>query len=190
LYFTLLFFWNHFILNTAKTKRWNGKIETLSVEYLKRVMDQMLAYGDRVQFALTRGGQRPHYQVINTSDKKIPFDSNHLLTPGTDDFIPGTTSPVYTLEKVEAAMKGVGTKTVSTRSAGGSRSSSGGTGVPRTSAAQKLAVIDAEKYEYFKQNRSTMPEEISKHSQEITALMLNGMPVADAFAKAIESCAY
>jgi len=162
-------------LNTVKPKRWNGKIETLSAEYLNRVLEQMLAYGDRVQFALTRGGQCPHYQVINATEKKIAFDSNHLLTSGANEFVAGTTSPVYALGQIEAAMTGVGVKTVSTRVVGG-----GGT---RTTAAQKIALVDAEKYEYFKKNRSTLPADIGKHAQEITALMMNGMSVEDAFAE-------
>jgi hypothetical protein len=167
-------------LNTVKPKRWNGKIETLSAEYLNRVLEQMLAYGDRIQFALTRGGQCPHYQVINTAEKKIPFDSSHLLTSNTDSFVAGTTSPVYTLAQVEAAIAGVGTKTVRARVVGS------GSGSTRVTAAQKLALVDAEKYEYFKLHRASMPADIAKHSQQITTLMLNGMSAEDAFALALQ----
>jgi hypothetical protein len=170
-------------LNTAKTKRWNGKIETLTREYLNRVMEQMLTYGDRVQFALNRGGQCPHYQVINTFDKKIMFDSNHLLTSNADDFVTGTTSPIYALTQIEAAMKGVGVKTTG---AAVVRRSGGGSGVPRTTAAQREALIDAEKYEYFKKNRSSLPDDIKKQSQKISALMMSGMSVEDAFAEAVK----
>jgi hypothetical protein len=176
-----IIFWNFFILNTAKTKRWNGKIETLAAQYLNGVLEQMLAYGDRVQFALARGGQRPHYQVINVAEKKITFDGNHLITSDTDDFVTGTTSLVYSLEQIEAAKSGVAQKTGSTRA----RVAGGGT--TRTTIAQKVALVDAEKYEYFKQNRSSLPADIAKHSQEITAFMMNGMSAEDAFAQALKS---
>jgi hypothetical protein len=165
-------------LNIAKPKRWNGKIESLAAQYLNGVLEQMLAYGDRAQFALTRGGQRPHYQVINSAEKKMTFDGNHLLTTDTSDFVVSAASRPYTLEQIEAAINGVGPKSVGTgvtRSAG-----------TRTTVAKKEALIDAEKYEYFKNNRASLPANISKHAQEITALMMNGMPVEDAFSEVIK----
>jgi len=165
-------------LNNAKPKRWNGKMESLPTEYLNRILAQMLTYGDRVQFALTGGGQGPHYQVINTAEKKMTFDSDHLLTSNTDKFLRGTTSPIYTLEQIEAAMTGTGNKTVGTGVTRG--------GSNRTTAAQKLALIEAEKYEYFKNNRSTLPANIGKHAQEITELMMNGISAEDAFADVIK----
>jgi hypothetical protein len=172
-------------LNTVKPKRWNGKMESLTAEYLNRVLEQMLAYGDRVQFALTGGGSGPRYQVINTSNKKMTFDSEHLLTSNTDAFIGnGTTSAIYTLEKIEAAIAGSGIKTARagvTRSAGGT-----GNTVPRTTAAQKIALLDAEKYEYFKAHRATLPADIGKHANEISALMMNGMSAEDAFADVVK----
>ena len=158
-------------------------MESLPVAYLNRVLEQMLAYGDRVQFALTGGGQGPRYQVINTANKKMTFDSDHLLTANTDAFVgSSTTSPIYTLEQIESAMAGTGGKTAATGSARGGS----GTGGGRTTAAQKLALVDAEKYEYFKKNRSTLPADIGKHAQEISALMMNGMSAEDAFAEVIK----
>jgi hypothetical protein len=165
-------------LNTAKTKRWNGKLDSLTAEYLTGTLEQMLAYGDRVHFALARGGQRPHYQVINTSEKKMSFDGNHLLTSDNNDFIGGTTSPIYTLEQIEATINGVGTK-----SARAPVTRSGGT---RVTVAQKTAQVDAEKYEYFKSNRASLPANISKYSQDITALMMNGISAEDAFSEIIK----
>lgn len=144
----------------------------------------MLAYGDRVQFALTRGGQRPHYQVINAAEKKMTFDGNHLLTSNTNDFVAGTMSRIHTLEQIEAAATGVGAKTVSGRI---TRGSSGNSGSTRITAAQKAAQVDAEKYEYFKNNRPSLPADIGKHTQEITALMMNGMSAEDAFSEVIKS---
>ncbi len=153
-------------------------MESLSAEYLNRVLEQMLTYGDRVQFALTRGGPRPHYQVINTAEKKMTFDSDHLLTSNTNDFVGNTTLPIYTLEQIEVAMAGAGKKTAGTGVTRG--------GSTRMTAAQKTALVDAEKYEYFKSNRSTLPANIGKHAQEITVLMMNGMSAKDAFADVIK----
>ncbi|HEX8956686.1 MAG TPA: hypothetical protein VF798_10440 [Burkholderiaceae bacterium] len=172
-------------MNTAKPKRWNGKIETLPAAYLNRVLEQMLRYGDRVQFALTGGGPHPQYQVINAAEKKMTFDGNHLLTYSTDAFANKATSLIYTLEQIEAATNGAGQKAAS---AGGRSSAGGSGGGPRTSAAQKLAQVEAEKYAYFKQHRATLPAEIGKHAAEITALMMNGLPAEDAFAEVSKRC--
>ncbi len=153
-------------------------MESLPAEYLNRVLEQMLTYGDRVQFALTGGGLRPHYQVINTAEKKMTFDSEHLLTHATDSFAGKATSLIYTLEQVEAAITGAGRKAAGTDVAGG--------GSNRTTAAQKLALVEAEKYEYFKLHRATLPADIGKHAAEITALMVNGLSAEDAFGEVIK----
>ncbi len=153
-------------------------MESLPAPYLNRILEQMLAYGDRVQFALTGGGLRPHYQVINTAEKKMTFDGEHLLTNDTDAFAGKATSLIYTLEQIEAAATGTGQKAVS---AGVTCAGSN-----RTTAAQKLALVEAEKYEYFKLHRSALPAEIGKHAAEITALMVNGLSAEDAFADVIK----
>ncbi len=168
-------------MNTTKTKRWNGKLETLPAAYLNSVLEKMLSYGERVQFALTGGGS-PSYQVINATEKKMTFDGGHLLTYNTDAFAGKPTSLIYSLEQIEAAMNDAGKKAKTVgRSAG-----SGGSTVPRTSAAQKLAAVEAEKYAYFKEHRATLPAEIGQHAEEITGLMLNGLPAADAFAEIVK----
>lgn len=178
-------------MTTKKTTRWNGKIETLSAAYLKDVMSQMLAYGDRVQFALNCGGQRPHYQVMNASAKKMAFDSNHhLLHPTADDFVGSTASGVYTLDQIKIAMTSGGTKTTgasSTRTSRVGTGSGNGSGSSRTTAAKKADLVDAEKYEYFKNNRQTLPPDISEHTQEITALMHKGKSAEEAFSEVIKN---
>lgn len=178
-------------MNTKKTTRWNGKIEALSAAYLKDVMDQMLAYGDRVQFALNCGGQRPHYQVMNASAKKMAFDSNHhLLHPAADDFVGSTASGVYTLDQIKTAMAGGGTKSASATGARTSRVGTGSgsrSGSSRTTAAKKADLVDAEKYEYFKNNRLTLPSDIREHTHEITALMHNGKSAEEAFSEVIKN---
>lgn len=175
------------ILTTTRTKRWNGHIETLKADYLKEVMVQMDAYGDRVQLALNGPGQRPHYQVINTSGKKMAFDSNHhLLHPKEDEFIPGNVTGVYTLEQVKIIAAGGGV-----RIAGSSRVTRAGSGAVRstrnTAAVVKAKdLVDTEKYNYFKSNRETLPPTIGEHSIQITDLMKNGMSAEEAFNEVIK----
>lgn len=169
-------------MSTIKGKRWNGKIETLSTDYLNDVLGQMLAYGERVQFSLGTSGPRPHYQVTNSVGKKMAFDSNnHLLHPKADEFAPGNISSSFTLEQIEAAIAGAGSAAARASRAGGA--SGGGT---RTSAAKARDLIDAAKYEYFKNNRKTLPAHIGEHSAEITELMTKGMSAEDAFAAVVK----
>ncbi|AMO98027.1 hypothetical protein CAter10_0068 [Collimonas arenae] len=70
-------------------------MDSLTTDYLKDVMGKMEVYGDRVQFGLTSPGPRPYYQVTNTAEKKMAFDSNHhLLHPKEDEFV-GVNSTRY-----------------------------------------------------------------------------------------------
>ncbi len=171
-------------MNTTRSKRWNGKIETLATDFLSRVLEQMLAYGDRVQFALSGAGlQGPTYQVINTAGKKIAFDgSNHLLRVKADEFVAGNVTAIFTLEQIERLIAGGSIKTSS--AARPSRVASGG-GSTRTAAAKVKDLVDNEKYEYFKNNRKTLPPNIGEHSEEISALMRNGISAEEAFAEVI-----
>ena len=173
-------YWIYSILKTTRSKRWDGTINTLSADYLNDVAGQMASYGDRVQFGLTAGGQRPYYQVINSSDKKMAFDSNnHLLHPVADEFLGSNGSMVYTLDQIKAAIAGVGIRTAAAtraRSAGGTRAA--------TVKAQD--VIDSQKYEYFKHHRDLLPPSIGEYSAEITALMKQGKSAEEAFDEVIK----
>jgi hypothetical protein len=164
---------------TTRTKRWNGHIETLKAEYLKEVIAQMDAYGDRVQLALSGPGQRPNYQVINPSGKKMAFDSNHHLLSGAEDiFTPGNVTDVFTLEQVKTIASGGGVKISTGRvvRAGAARST-------RNTAAVVKAkdLIDTDKYNYFKSNRETLPATIGEHAFQITELMKDGKSAEEAF---------
>lgn len=173
-------------MNTTRSKRWNGKIETLTTDFLNRVLEQMLAYGDRVQFALSGAGlQGPTYQVINTSGKKMAFDgSNHLLRAKADEFVAGNLTAVLTLEQIERLIAGGSIKTASGPARVGRAAGAGTTG--RVTAAKVKDLVDNEKYEYFKNNRKTLPPGIGEHSEEISGLMRNGMSAEDAFAEVIK----
>lgn len=170
------------ILNTKRSKRWDGKIDTLTADYLKDVVTQMKSYGDRVQFALNGAGQKPHYQVINSFEKKMAFDSNnHLLHPAEDEFVGANATPVLTLAQIESAIANVGVKrvTTTTRAVRSVRGSS-------TPAARPGDLIDIQKYEYFKNNVQKLPEGIRAYSQDITNLMKKGMTAEAAFGQIVE----
>ena len=167
-------------MNTTRNKRWNGQIDSLTTDYLNDVMAKMAAYGDRVQFGLTAGGPRPYYQVINSSDKKMAFDSNnHLLHPVADEFAGSNGSMVYTLDQIKAAIAGVGVRAAAasrTRSAGGTRAAT----------VKVQDVIDSQKYEYFKLHRDLLPPSIGEYSAEITGLMKQGKSAEEAFDEVIK----
>ncbi|MDP5009333.1 MAG: transaldolase family protein [Glaciimonas sp.] len=168
-------------MNTTRNKRWNGKIETLTTGYLDNVIEKMGEYGDRVQFGLTGTGLRPHYQIINSANKFMAFDSNnHLLHPTEHEFVGVNASPIFSLEQIKAAKSGV-SKTAVARV---SRVVTGG--VKKTAAAKAQDIVNAAKYEYFKNNRGTLPEEINKYSDNITVLMQNGMSAEDAFGEVVK----
>ena len=170
---------------TTRIKRWNGKTDGLTVDYLKNVLQQMLIYGDRVQFGQTATAQGPSYQVLNSSDKRMSFDGNHhLLHPKEDEFSDKTVTVGFTLQQVQAAVAAGGFKL----NGAGRSSRSTGTGVrsgaaagTRTTAAKVTERIDTEKYQYFKANAAMLPAEIRTHSAEISALMQAGMSAEQAF---------
>lgn len=167
-------------MNTTRNKRWNGKIDTLAAGYLNDVKEKMEAYGDRVQFRLGGSGERPNYQVMNTADKKMAFDSNnHLVHPKAGEYVGSNASGVFTLDQIKAAIAGGGSRASARVSRVGSSRSG-------TAAVKVKDLVDAEKYEYFKNNRQTLPPGIGEHSAEITELMKNGMAAQDAFAEVVK----
>lgn len=171
-------------MTTTKSKRWNGKIETLKAAYLKDVIQQMETYGDRIQFALSGTAQGPNYQVINTAGKKMAFDSNHhILHPQDNEFSSTNATGVLTLDQIKILVTGG-----SVRSGTTTRTSRVGSGTTRnTSAAVKAKdLIDAEKYAYFKNNRQSLPAGIQAHSDEITEMMKKGMSAEEAFGDVVK----
>lgn len=146
-------------------------------------MAKMADYGDRVQFSRVSIGAEPSYQVINALDKRMAFDRNHhLLRPADDEFAGANASPVFSLDQVKAGIAGV-------RAASAARGAravrTGGTGT-RTSAARLDEQFAAQRYEYFKNNRQTLPPAISEYSAEITELMKKGKSVEEAFDEVIK----
>lgn len=148
----------------------------------------MADYGDRVQFSLVSGGPLPSYQVLNTLGKMIAFDKNHhLLRPQADEFVGANVSGVATLDQLNRAISGVGTRSsTGSRTTRVARTTGASGGRTRTTAASLNDQFDTQRYEYFKNNRQTLPPEISEHSDEISELMKKGKPVEEAFSEVIK----
>ena len=154
-------------------------MNTLRVEYLSDVIKQMEAYGERVQFSLISGGQRPCYQVSNAANKKMAFDSNnHLLYPKDDEFTGSNATREFTLDQIKTIIAGSGVRSGSSVRTRANRNGSGST---RTNSIAATDLVDTEKYTYFKNNRQILPPSIGEYSTEITNLMKKGMSAEEAF---------
>ncbi len=181
----LFIFRKHINLVTTRSKRWNGNIETLPADYLKSVMEKMVDYGDRVQFSLLSPGAQPNYQIMNTLGKKMAFDKNHhLLQPQEAEFVGANATQILTLEQIKALIAGVGSK--SGTGARTARVVRAGSGNSKTATVRLHDQFAAQRYEYFKNNRQSLPPTISEHSDEITQLMKNGKSVEDAFDEVVK----
>lgn len=151
-------------------------------------MAKMVDYGDRMQFSLASAGSQPSYQVINTLGKKMAFDKNHhLLHPQADEFVGANASAVLTLDQVKAAISGVGISSgAGSRTARVARTVSGGKRTTATVASKLTDQFAAQRYEYFKNNRQSLPPAISEHSDEIAEMMRRGTPVEQAFGEIVQ----
>jgi hypothetical protein len=171
----------------TRSKRWNGNVDSLSVEFLKDVMAKMADYGDRVQFSLVTGGPTPSYQITNTLGKAMAFDGNHhLLKPEGHEFAGANATPVFSMDQVRTATTGIGLgggRITTSRAPRVVRAAGTGT---RTSAAKLEEQFAAQRYEYYRNNRQTLPASISQHTEEITQLMKQGKSVEDAFGEVVK----
>lgn len=175
-------YWKQPILNTKRSKRWNGNLDSLGADFLKDVIEKMESYGPNVQFELPGNAQRPNYQVINNAGKKMAFDKKNLLMSlNSDGNVSDTLSAVFTLEAVKAAMNGGGAKTATRARASRPSTSASSTRSSYAPVAQVIDTVEHDKYAYFKANREYLPEGIQKHSAEISTLMKNGMSAEEAF---------
>lgn len=147
-------------------------------------MAKMADYGGRVQFSLVSGGAEPSYQITNELGKTMAFDRNHhLLRPDEGEFAGANASSVFTLEQVKSAIAGLA---VSSRSASKTTARVARSGGTRTSAAKLEEQFAAQRYEYFKNNRQSLPASISEHTEEITALMKTGKSAEEAFGEVVK----
>ena len=173
---------------TSRSKRWNGKLDTLAADYLQQVLAQMAAYGDRVQFALTTPGAKPNYQVQNSANKKMAFDGNHhLMQAQVAEFEGSNATGLLTLEEIQAAGAGVNRAALAKQAKPAKPAKSSKSTVRAPTASAKAAdLVDAAKYAYFKANRATLPAGINAHTDEISVLMRNGLSAETAFAEIIQ----
>jgi hypothetical protein len=107
------------------------------------------------------------------------------LTPQDDEFVGVNASAVFTLDQIRAAIAGVRPASPAARATRTARTAGGGAGT-RTTAAQLNEQCAAKRYEYFKENRATLPAAISTHSDEIAELMIKGKPVEEAFSEIVK----
>ncbi len=165
-------------MTTTRSKRWNGKLETLAADFIGGVLIQMETYGSRVQFALSTPGPRPNYQVFNEADKKMAFDANHhLLQPQSTEFEGGNATAILTLEDIRE----IGSAKPKAAAKSTKRA------VRTTTASAKAAdLVDAAKYAYFRANRHMLPPAINGYSDEISILMRNGLSAEDAFSEVLK----
>ncbi|HEY9280227.1 MAG TPA: hypothetical protein VIP51_09170 [Eoetvoesiella sp.] len=182
-------YWISRILST-RNKRWNGNLDTLAVDYIDEIIERMVAYGNQVQFDLPGKGQRPNYQVMGNSGRKMAFDSKNLLMrPNENGDVSDNLSAIFTLDQIKAAKAYSGIKRTKPRAPRTTTASSAGGAVASRSAAPAAVpvdTIDAEKYQYFKNNRDTLPEGIQKHSATISDLMRTGLSAEAAFGEIIK----
>lgn len=177
-------------MNTKRSKRWNGNLDSLSADFLKDVIDRMESYGANVQFELPGNAQRPNYHVFNNAGKKMAFDKKNLLMSlNSDGNVSETLSAIFSLDAVKTAMKGGGAKTVTRARTSRPSTSSGGSSASRSSytpVAQVIDTVEHDKYAYFKANREFLPDGIQKHSADISALMKSGMSAEQAFEEIVK----
>jgi hypothetical protein len=174
-------------LKTTRIKRWDGKIDNLPVEYLNGVLEKMQAYGDRVQFSYVAGGPQPGYQVINELGKTMAFDRNHhLLVIQGEEFTGPNATAIMSLDQIQRMISGIGTSSrAGTRGVRVARKAAGGTGETKTAKARQLDMYAAQRYEYFRNNRQSLPPTITEHTEEITELMMKGKSVEEAFGEIV-----
>ena len=144
----------------------------------------MKDYGDRVQFSLC-SGPLPSYQLINSFDKKMAFDRNHhLLRTQEEEFSAANATAVFSMDEIDAMARGVRrVEERKTKSVRVVRTTNAGTRITVGKLEDQFA---AERYEYFRANRATLPPTITEHTEEIAALMKQGKSAEEAFGAIIQ----
>ena len=171
---------------TSRSKRWNGKIETLAADYLQQVITQMDAYGDSVQFALTTPGAKPNYLVQNSANKKMTFDGNHhLMQSQESEFEGSNATPLMSLEQIRAAAAGLSRAAIAKQAKPPKKPTKSSARAP-TATAKAADLVDAAKYAYYKDHRQTLPAGIGTYTNEISVLMRDGLPAEAAFAEIVK----
>ncbi len=169
---------------TRRTTRWNGELTSLSIEFLKDVIERMELYGEELQIEFPGHAKHPSYQLTNSRGFKMAFDGKHLLLPLNENgVVSDNLSQTFTLTQVRQALVAPAptARRTATRSAG-SRAS--GAARTRTIAAEPDQ-IEVDKYAYFRTHREQLPAGIQAYSQQISDLMRAGSTAEAAFAQVI-----
>lgn len=165
---------------TRRTKRWDGNLSSLSVDYLNEVTEKIQAYGAGVQFEFPGHAKMPNYQIINKRGLKMGFNGKHLLLSLNENGnISDHLSAEFSLEQVQKSMLAPPPKTTRARTSSTS-------GVRKTASAVAAEQIEVQKYNYFRENRSQLPEGIQQHADAISVLMQKGLSAEDAFKMIVE----
>ena len=165
-----------YILTTRRAKRWNGELSSLSVDYLKEVLEKMQAYGVAVQFEFPGHAKMPIYQVINHRGYKMGFDGKHLLhSLNENGNISDQLSAEFSIEQVQQAMLAPVAAPRARKSAG-----------TRARKQAQPEQIEVDKYNYFRENRDWLPDDIQYYSDDISAMMRSGMTAEQAFGSILD----
>lgn len=143
-------------MTTRRSKRWDGTLTSLAVDYLKEVVEKMDAYGKTVQFEFPGHAKTPIYQVINHRGFKMGFDGKHLLQAKFSGKV-----MVAPAAPITRARKSAGAR------------------VQKAQIA--LEQIERDKYNYFRENRDWLPDDIQYYADDISAMMRSGKSAEAAF---------
>lgn len=165
-----------YILTTRRSKRWDGNLTSLSVDYLNEVIEKMQAYGNTVQFEFPGHGKMPIYQVINHRGFKMGFDGKHLLQGLNENGnISDNLSAEFSLEQMQEALLPPVVAPRARKSAGA-----------RKKAAVAPDQIEVDKYNFFRANRDWLPDDIQYYADDISEMMRGGMTAEQAFTSIID----
>lgn len=160
-------------MTTRRSKRWDGTLTSLAVDYLQEVVEKMDAYGKTVQFEFPGHAKAPIYQVINHRGFKMGFDGKHLLySLNENGNVSDQLSAEFSLEQVHEAMVAPAAPITRARKSAGAR-------VQKAQVA--LEQIERDKYNYFRENRDWLPDDIQYYADDISAMMRRGKSAEAAF---------
>lgn len=139
-------------------EKWDGSdLSGLPSEYLLKVLENMNSFGAAnpvVRFGTMGTGARPNYQV--TSDKQIVSYAsiNHEKNEQTEMYEDKNLSVSYTYEEINNLLK---------------------KRTENEQVASKLLM------DYYRQNRASLPPNITKYREDILHPIMSGVDVKEAF---------
>lgn len=142
-------------------KHWD--LHLFSGEYLSNVLCSLDRFGGAhavVRLGTTGDGTMPNYQ-IETRDQRIAINGrSHREDVRTDEYEDDRLTAIYTYAEVEAAMAGKN---------------------------KMFAIAQQQVYAYYQAHRSSLPTDIASKRDEIVALVMQGVDVAEAFNRFVDN---